>query len=621
MKKIFFAIALTAGLLSCVKEGADIVENNGQTVEGQPFRIMVSTDTKTVFNPADRSVTWEAADELAVVVTGAGSSATYKFTKSADVENAFECTGFAPVEGVEYTYKVLYPYVEGLTVGEDGYTTQAVELPVKKDVAMVQSALDDASHVKGALYGAAAATGAESPVVQMKHLTHIVAANITNNTAFDVVVKSVSMTNNGGANLAGTYNINLTNGAVKAAEASQEVTLNVEGTIAAGKTAVVYIPTPAFTVPQNKALTFTVGCADGDEFIVKTAGAEGLECKAGGIRPAALAVELFAGGDGTKDNPYKLATPRQMNNMHSVLEEGKEYYFEMASDIDLEGISWVPLNWDGAFKRKIHFDGKGHTIKNFYCEFNTYPSFFGVLNGECKNVKFENAEIKSSNTTSGIVGAYIGTGGISALVENCHVQGEVTQSNGKKDRGFAGVGGMVVESTVKNCYVDVNVISTLATIANGGAAVVAGELNISNVENCFVTGKVDAPKYNAGGIVGRSNTSGPCSVTGCISWVSEVIGRAAVGSVIGRWNTKKIGTDSVQSKNYSLGTIKTENYKDDGTLNASGFIYGGGENGGGADYSVMGTSTTNACETAKTIGWDETIWDLSGETPQLKLFQ
>ncbi len=331
---------------------------------------------------------------------------------------------------------------------------------------------------------------------------------------------------------------------------------------------------------------------------------------------------LYDDGElGTKESPYIIKNKRQLTNMHYVVEPEKELWFELAADVDLKGVNWEPLNYDQGFTRKIHFDGKGHTIKNFYTDFANYPSFFGVLNGECKNVKFENAKIESSTNTSGVIGAYIGTTGISGHVENCHIQGDIHQTGAKKDRGFAGIGGMVVGSTIKNCYVDVNISSPYPSNVNEGVGGVAGELNSSHVENCFVAGKIDAVQFNVGGVVGRANTSGPCTVKGCISWMSKIVGRAAAGKIVGRWNTKKIGANSVQSDNYSLETSQMITYQNDGNPYADDFLYGNGENGGGADYCIMGTAAKNAVESAKAIGWDETIWDLSGATPQLKLFK
>lgn len=335
------------------------------------------------------------------------------------------------------------------------------------------------------------------------------------------------------------------------------------------------------------------------------------------------AIEMFAGGDGSKGDPYQISNKEELNNMHSAAELEKEVYFVLTSDIDMTGIEWEPLNYDNNFLRTIHFDGAGYTISNFYCSFKNYPSFFGVLNGSCKNVKFENAKVESAeSTTSGIIGAYIGTTAIKdALVENCHVHGEVLQKVGTKNRGFAGIGGMVYGSTIKNCYADVNVSSPVSVNVNGGVAAIAGELIGSNIENCFVTGKIDAVQFNVGGVVGRANTSGPCSVKGCISWMSSILGRAAAGKIVGRWNTKNIGADSVHENNYSLEGSEMTTFDNKGKPYADDFLYGNGENGGGQDYCIMGTPTVNATEAAKAIGWSTDVWDLSGETPQLKLFK
>ncbi len=323
------------------------------------------------------------------------------------------------------------------------------------------------------------------------------------------------------------------------------------------------------------------------------------------------------GEDGSKERPYVIKNKRQLTNMHYVVEPEKTLYFELAADIDLKGVNWEPLNYDQGFTRKIYFDGKGHTIKNFYSNFKTYPSFFGVLYGECRNVKFENAEVVNAGSTPGIIGGYVGTAGIPALVENCHIDGKVTQGH---NTAVGGVCGNLREGTIRNCYVDIDVVSTFNGGArNFGIATVAGEmLASSTIENCFAAGRVDGLSvFNAGGIAGRSNAGGgPSVLDKNISWISEVIGRTACGAVCGRWRLSNNGNSPI-GVNYARSDMKVVTYANYNDFTETG-IYGANST---KDFAAMGTSTDDPIAAAKTLKWDETIWDLSGTTPQLKLFK
>ncbi len=300
MKKILFAIASLALIFSCVKEEQQPVQNDGA------FRIeanLINPDTKTVFNPTDNTVAWEDTDALTVLVNDGTAYAKYKFTKVSGVDNAFECSGFTPAAEKDYTYSILYPYNgsvkklddEGFTTGDNAY----VELPTSKSSALVQADMDDAAHVKGALYAQTTAVGTEKPVVTLSHFTHIMRAKITNNTGAAVVIESVTMANDASQNLSGSYMVNLSNGAVKPRDnntnyVAKSVKVDVtDGTLAAGATGTVYIVTPEFTIPEGNKISFTVKCADNAYEVEKAVSAETV-CAAGGIRTANISLKASA---------------------------------------------------------------------------------------------------------------------------------------------------------------------------------------------------------------------------------------------------------------------------------------------------------------------------------------
>ena len=321
----------------------------------------------------------------------------------------------------------------------------------------------------------------------------------------------------------------------------------------------------------------------------------------------------FAGGDGTKNDPYQIGTSRHIQNMSTVLEEGTAVYFELIDDIDMEGIDWIPLNYADPYMKIVHLDGNGHTIYNFSSSYSSYPSFFGVLHGECRNIRFLNARIDAGSTSSGngIIGGYIGTGGKPGLLENAYFQGSLYLQNQAANGGIAG---QIRDGIVRNCYADIEIVTpdTWYADVNFGIGIIAGDMRDNcTIENCFATGKVLGKfAFNAGGLAGRSNGSN-IVIQNNISWVSEVNGRAAAGSVIGRWQTSH-GTNQ---NNYSNKETVITTYANGGT-GVTQDIYHKNDN----DYADLGKYTDNPCQTATSLGWDTDIWDLTGETPQLKLF-
>lgn len=117
----------------------------------------------------------------------------------------------------------------------------------------------------------------------------------------------------------------------------------------------------------------------------------------------------FAGGDGSVENPYQIATARQLDAVRNHLDSN----FVLINDIDLSEYSnWVPI---GGYKNveegdglRGSFDGQGHTISNLKMDYTITPStdtqcnyHFGLfsdtsLSPEIRNINLKNINIKVS---------------------------------------------------------------------------------------------------------------------------------------------------------------------------------------------------------------------------------
>ena len=261
MKKILLSVlAVAAVAVSCQTEKLE--EGTSQT--GKTVKIVAELpETKTIFNPEDKTVAWEDDDELTVVVN---SSSAYKFGKVAG-ENAFSASGVTLQDG-QNTYHVLYPYNEkAASVDADGFACiengGKAYLPIPSYAAAAQKGINNADHVKGVIYGYTTAADSETPSVQMHQLTALLKIDVTNNHTEPIEVRSISVSTDAANQLlSGTFYINLENGTTESSGPSytfNSTSLEVSGaTLEAGATGTFWVSAHPFSVPQGSHLTVNV---------------------------------------------------------------------------------------------------------------------------------------------------------------------------------------------------------------------------------------------------------------------------------------------------------------------------------------------------------------------------
>ena len=293
MKKILLSVlAVAAVAVSCQTEKLE--EGTSQT--GKTVKIVAELpETKTIFNPEDKTVAWEDGDELTVVVN---SSSAYKFGKVAG-ENAFSASGVTLQDG-QNTYHVLYPYnsdvktvdVDGVACNKSG-SKRYVDVP--SEAAAVQKGINNADHVKGVIYGYTTAADSETPSVQMHQLTALLKIDVTNNHTEPIEVRSITVsTDAAGQLLSGTYYINLETGETESSGDKYTynyTTLGVTNvTMEAGATGTFWVSAHPFSVPQGSKLTISVETDKGvssDERTYESA----LEFAAGTVNTASFNFE------------------------------------------------------------------------------------------------------------------------------------------------------------------------------------------------------------------------------------------------------------------------------------------------------------------------------------------
>ena len=249
-------------------------------------------------------------------------------------------------------------------------------------------------------------------------------------------------------------------------------------------------------------------------------------------------------GAGTESDPYRLSATRDLLAMKAALVKGQMTYFKLMNDIDMSSIeNWEPLNPDEPYDLGIVFDGGGHSLKNLKSKEKHYSSFFGVLYGKCHNVKFVDAEIVSaSNSGAGIIGGYICTKNIPAIVSGVEASGTVT-CNGK-GQSVGGLGGNAREATIENCTVNVTVSNPMGAGSNRDnrnmAGGIVGKTTGADVKikNCVVRGSVEITEGTSctytGGIVGWQGDAG-AEITGCEVYATVKSAGERVGGIVGHY--------------------------------------------------------------------------------------
>lgn len=128
--------------------------------------------------------------------------------------------------------------------------------------------------------------------------------------------------------------------------------------------------------------------------------------------------DSYAGGDGSKTNPYEIATTEQLAKLARDVNNGNTFrgkYFKLTADIDLSGGIWMPIgkyyNYGNSNNRLFFgkFDGNGHVIKNMHIQWEDVDDkkaksvwgLFSTLQGESStnlttvtNLIIENATVE-----------------------------------------------------------------------------------------------------------------------------------------------------------------------------------------------------------------------------------
>ena len=216
------------------------------------------------------------------------------------------------------------------------------------------------------------------------------------------------------------------------------------------------------------------------------------------------AMAQFAGGSGTQNDPYLIATAEQFNKMGGGQYSSK--YYKQTANLTFGG-------QDTAFKAidfSGHYDGGGHCIT---ADRKQNTALFGTLSGKVKNVTLFGIDVQTDKS-SGILAVSIGGGRldtISVFASSLSVSANASVL-------FAGIlASSSWTSTIFCCGVDNCSISFNPGTWAGEVGGLVGASHSDTLEYSSFSGKIDlygsSSNRYASGLIGSANGS---SVKACM---------------------------------------------------------------------------------------------------------
>ena len=252
----------------------------------------------------------------------------------------------------------------------------------------------------------------------------------------------------------------------------------------------------------------------------------------------------FAGGTGTEDDPYQIATAEQfedfavnmVSNSYSNTTKGK--YYKITADLDFTGVTHRVNTQGAAFCGTLN--GDNHTIKNLVVVIDDgrKSGLFSINKGTIKNLHMDNScsmTVAADYSGKPAFGSFAITnyGFIKDCTSACSYNDPRTGSNySEKVGGIAG-----------NVYYDYNFYQDTGLYPN--------------IENCSFSGTLNGNIHYVGGIAGYINRSCDiinCQFTGAIHSTFSSNTGGNIGGIIGR----AYESDYVCKNCVTSGTITTE---------------------------------------------------------------
>jgi len=238
----------------------------------------------------------------------------------------------------------------------------------------------------------------------------------------------------------------------------------------------------------------------------------------------------FAGGNGTQNDPYLVATAEHLNAIR-----GYSYtYFKQIADINLgvapynTGEGWIPIGGSTNWWIRCEYDGNGFVISNLYINrpYNDYQGLFGYAYYPTYiNMKLEQVNVSGRQYTGGLVGYCTNF----PVFLDCYVSGIVAGA-------WSSAGGMA-----GRIYEDGSVIrckSTCTVNGHDNTGGLIGSVFETDVTQCMSQGIVNSTGSYVGGLIGSGHTIG---LANSFSAAGSVTGTSYTGGLVGFLSNSSFG--------------------------------------------------------------------------------
>ncbi|MFT3982396.1 MAG: S-layer homology domain-containing protein [Lachnospiraceae bacterium] len=314
--------------------------------------------------------------------------------------------------------------------------------------------------------------------------------------------------------------------------------------------------------------------------------------------PRYISGNLFAGGSGTVEAPYEIATAAQLAKLAELVNTGVSpyadagRYYLLTGNLNLSayanadnGSGWTPIG-SSTNEFRGSLDGNGKTITGLVIKrpSSGEQGLFGVIGGgSVKNLGVIGAEISGAEKSGGLTGILNG-----GEITGCFVTGNVGGTNSS-----GGIAGSMSGGSVQNCY------TASAVSGNEKVGGIVGKVSSGSVQNCYAVGSVGGSTH-AGGLAGSVESSGTVKSSAALN--VSVGGAHSVGRVAGS------------------GSTLLDNYAFSGMTGGQSSKTGRGTDGADIDAAgaVSAAFWTQASNWGNSV-WDSSVWNISaGRLPTLK---
>ena len=308
--------------------------------------------------------------------------------------------------------------------------------------------------------------------------------------------------------------------------------------------------------------------------------------------------ELFSGGDGTVDNPYKITTADDLNKLAADVNSGTKYadtYFKLMNDVSFSCNSdwndttstennFTPIGNSISNSFRGTFDGNGKSISGIRIYKNTKDAnsqnigLFSTLRGTVKNLTLTDTRIVAYGFTGGIAA----TCSSNSVIDHCIVTSTVAVYS--VQHGGLRLGGITGYANTNTAIISNNISSATVAIKDGlggcegYGGILGGAAPGATVSNNLAIGaKVKDSSGKAGAIMGYSNNDANltnnyyinCTVNGTANALNvgchaaDITDNAAAVSIHTLTLTDGITTTTAPSVNisgtdyYGHGTVLT----------------------------------------------------------------